>query len=341
MNLETTYLGMKLPHPIMSGASPFVDDLDTVRRLEDAGVAAIVMHSLFEEQIALEQMAAVRHLDGPNDSFSEAANFLPSTDVFALGPDRYLEQLRRIRESVSCPVIASLNGTTRGGWLEYAKRMEEAGAHALELNLYAVETDPNVSAADIENRQIEIIKAVVSSVSIPVSVKLSPFYTSIAHFVNRIEATGAKGVVLFNRFYQPDLDLENLEMSRRMILSDSSELPLRLRWLAILSPRTQMSLGASGGVHCGADVLKSVMCGAEGVQVVAALMRHGPEFIRVLVEGVARWLEEFEYKSLAQAHDSMNFARSPDPSAYERANYIQILQSWHGKAPYGPGHEMW
>jgi dihydroorotate dehydrogenase (fumarate) len=330
MDLRTTYLGFDLPHPLMPGASPLVDDLDTVRRLEDAGAAAIVMHSLFEEQITREQFAADRHLGAYEDSSPEALSYFPHEAVFGVGPDAYLERIRRIRESVAVPVIASLNGATIGGWLDYARLMVEAGAHALELNLYSIPTDPEESGQQVEDRAVEIVRTVCGQVPVPVAVKLSPFWSSLPAFVRRLEGAGAKGVVLFNRFYQPDIDPEALDVVRTLRLSDPLDLRLRLRGIAIVWPATKMSIAATGGVLTGLDAVKAVMAGASGIQMVSALLRHGPGHLGTVLEELRRWFEEHEYDSLRQAVGSMSLARCPDPSAYERGNYVQILQSWHG-----------
>ena len=328
MDLSTTYLGLRLAHPLMPGASPLVDDLDTVRRLEDAGASAIVMHSLFEEQLSLEQMAAHRMLDG--HEHGEAQSYFPATIDFALGPDAYLEQIRKIRAAVAVPVIGSLNGQTPGGWVSHAGLIEQAGAHALELNLYGLPTDPAVDGGAFEQRPLEIVRAVRAATKIPIAVKLSPFYSSLPAFVRALEAAGVAGVVLFNRFYQPDIDVEALELDRELRLSDSSELPLRLRWLAILSPRSKLSFAASGGVHGALDAVKALMAGANAVQLVSALLRHGPGRLREVLDMLRSWLEAHEYARLSDLQGSMNHARCPDPSAYERGNYVQILQSWHG-----------
>ncbi len=332
MNLATTYLGLPLAHPLVPGASPLADDLDMVRRLEDAGAAAIVMRSLFEEQVAMESLGAHQHLDGPANSYVEAQSYFPSTDVFALRADAYLRQLRRIRETVAVPVIASLSGTTPGGWLDYARQLEQAGAHALELNMYSLPSSPELNAADIEHGQLQIVSTVAQSVRIPVAVKLSPFYTSLPHFVAAVAKAGARGVVLFNRFYQPDIDIETLDNVQQLHLSDSSELLLRLRWLAIVSPRCPLSLACSGGVHSASDAVKALMAGAHAVQLVSALLVHGPSFLRQILADLQRWLDEHEYESMAQLCGSMNHARSPNPSAYERANYIRLLSSFHPRS---------
>lgn len=328
MDLRTQYLGLDLPHPFMPGASPMVDDLDTVKRLEDAGAAAIVMHSLFEEQIEREQARTVQDMESNVDAFAEATSFFPKASEFRLGPHEYLEQLRKIKETVSLPVIASLNGVTASGWLEYARAIEQAGANALELNAYYIATDPSESAADVEQRTIDIVTAVRRHVKIPIAVKLSPFHSSLANFAAKLEGAGAQALVLFNRFYQPDIDVEALEVVPQLKLSDPSELLLRLRWLAILSGRSKLQLACSGGVHSGFDALRSLAAGAHTVQLVSALLRHGPAHLTMVREGVELWLEQHEYESLAQLRGSMNLARCPDPAMFERGNYMRILQSW-------------
>lgn len=329
MKLTTTYLGLELAHPIMPGASPMVDHLDTVRRLEDAGAPAIVMHSLFAEQVEAEQLAANTHVHGVSGFDAEAPGWFPDASVFALGVDAYLEQIRKVREAVRVPVIASLNGATPGPWTSWAARMESAGAHALELNLYALATDPAVSGAEVEANQRAIVREVTASVKIPVAVKLSPFYSSIPSFLRGVEGDGARGAVLFNRFYQPDIDPEALSLERTLHLSDRSELSLRLRWLAIASAQSSLSLACSGGVHEPIDAVKAIMAGAHAVQTVSALLQRGPGRLRALVDGLRAWMAAHEYEHLDDLRGSMNLARCPDPSAYERANYVKLLQGWH------------
>ena len=328
MDLSTSYLGLKLANPFMPGASPLVDDIDTVKRLEDAGAAAIVMHSLFEEQIVREQLSTFLHTERHGESFAEAMTYFPSPDRFALGPEEYLEHIGRVKAAVRCPVIASLNGTTLGGWLDYAKAMQQAGADALELNVYSLHSDPEEAGPTIEDRTVEMLKAVKAAVRIPVAIKLSPYYTSMASFAKRLDGAGADGLVLFNRFYQPDIDAEALQAVRALHLSNSSELPLRLRWLAILSGRVKASLAVTGGVHTALDAIKSVMTGAHAIQVVSALLQRGPHYLATLREKMVAWMEEHEYTSLAQMQGSMNLLMCPDPTVYERANYMLILQSW-------------
>jgi dihydroorotate dehydrogenase (fumarate) len=331
MDLSTTYLGLRLASPLMPGASPLADDLDAVRRLEDAGASAIVMHSLFEEQITGEWAAVDCYMDDYTDSHAEASSYFPGRSDFALGPDEYLEQIRKVKRAVAVPVIASLNGATPGGWTSCARLIEQAGADALELNVYHVATDPAEAGQSVERRVLEVAGAVKRSVAMPVAVKLSPFFSSLPHLVRQLNDLRVDGVVLFNRFYQPDIDVAVLEAAPKLHLSDSSELLLRLRWLAILAGRVTASLAASGGVHTSQDALKAAMAGADAVQVVSALLQNGPEYLRTLREGMSRWLEEHEYESLRQLHRSMSLERCPDPKAFERGNYMRILQGWHPK----------
>lgn len=328
MDLSTRYLGLDLAHPVMTGASPLVDRLDLVRRLEDAGAAALTMHSLFEEQILMEQRATLQHIEAHAESYAEALSFFPNPDDYALGPDQYLEQIRRIKSAVDIPVIASLNGATGNGWIEYARLIEQAGADALELNIYFLATDPRETAADIESRVVRIAGAVKEAVRIPVAVKLSPFFSSLANLAAQLEGAGVDGLVLFNRFYQPDIDVESLDVAPRLLLSDSSELLLRLRWLAILAGRSQLSLACSGGVHTGVDAIKAIMAGASGVQVVSAILHHGPDRLKKILDELVQWMEEHEYESVSQMLGSMSLLRCPDPAAFERANYTRILQTW-------------
>jgi dihydroorotate dehydrogenase (fumarate) len=327
MNLATTYMGFALPHPVVPGASPLVDSLDTVRRLEDAGAPLIVMHSLFEEQVAREEVSVTRSIETPKESYAEALSYFPEPDDFTLGPDEYLEQVRKVKAAVAVPVIGSLNGTTEGGWLRYARLIEQAGADGLELNLYELAIDPDEDGQAVEQRGLQVVRAVKGSVRIPVAVKLSPFYSSIANFARRLDEAGADALVLFNRFYQPDIDVEQQELLRAN-LSSPAELLLRLRWIGVLSGQVKASLAATGGVHGAIDVVKAVMAGAHVTQVVSALLRHGPAWLEQVRRDLGRWLEEHEFESLEQMQGSMNLLRCPDPGAYQRANYIRILQSW-------------
>jgi dihydroorotate dehydrogenase (fumarate) len=327
MNLSTTYMGFELPHPLVPGASPMSDDLNAVRQLEDAGAPMIVMYSLFEEQVLREELALTRSIETPKESYAEALNYLPEPADFELGPDDYLEQLRKVKAAVSVPVIASLNGTTQGGWLRYAQLLQQAGADGLELNLYELALDPAETGAAVERRGLEVVRAVKMSVQIPVAVKLSPFYSSIANYARELDEAGADALVLFNRFYQPDIDIEQQE-SLRVYLSSPSELLLRLRWIGALAGRVRPSLAATGGVLTAVDAVKAVMAGADVTQIVSALLRHGPSFLREMRLDLARWLEDHGCESLRQIKGSMSLLRCPDPGAYTRANYIRLLKSW-------------
>jgi dihydroorotate dehydrogenase (fumarate) len=327
-NLTTSYLGLTLPHPIMPGASPLVDNLDSVRQLEDAGAAAIVMHSLFEEQIENELRAEFTHLRRFEDVFSEANDFFPRGDDYALGPQEYLEQIRRLKEAVNVPIIASLNGTQVGSWVEYANLIQQAGADALELNLYYLATDCTESGEEIESRVIETVRAVKAGLKIPVAVKLSPFFSSLSHLAKELELCGADALVLFNRFYQPDLDLERLEVVPKLDLSTPEDLRLRLRWLAILYGQLKVPVACSGGVHSAHDVLKALLAGATVVQTVSALLKRQPDYLRTLLGGMRAWMEEKEYESVDQLRGALSLQNCPDPAAFERANYLKTLQIW-------------
>jgi dihydroorotate dehydrogenase (fumarate) len=328
MDLSTTYLGFKLSNPLMPGASPLVDDLDNVKQLEDAGAAAIVMHSLFEEQITQEQLGHLYNVEMHEESFAEALSYFPRAEEYRLGPDKYLEQIRKIKAAVKVPVIGSLNGTSPAGWLDYAKLIEQAGADALELNVYYLATEAWETSESVERRTLEAVRVVKGAVKIPVAVKLSPFHSSLANLTKQLDEEGADALVLFNRFYQPDIDVEELEVVPSLQLSDSSELLLRLRWLAILSGHVKGSLACSGGVHSPLDAIKAVMAGAHAVQLVSALLKRGPEYLKTVRDGMEHWMEEHEYSSLTQMHASMSHQKSPNPQALERANYMRILQGW-------------
>ena len=327
-DLSTTYLGFKLKHPLIAGASPLTADFDMARRLEDAGASAIVLPSLFEEQIQADELGRAQHMDAHEEAHAEATSYFPLADEFMIGPERYLEHIRRLRESVQVPVIGSLNGTSAEGWLRYAKLMQEAGASAIELNLYHIATDPMESGSAVDQRLLDVVRTVRGHVSIPIAVKLSAFFSSLANLAQRLDDAGADGIVVFNRFYQPDIDPESLTVLPQLHLSTSSDLLLRLHWLAILSGRVNASLAATGGVHTAVDAIKAVMTGAHAVQMVAALLLHGPAHLTNVRADLERWLVEHEYASLAQARGSMSLLRSPDPEAFERGNYMKILQTW-------------
>jgi dihydroorotate dehydrogenase (fumarate) len=326
MDLSTRYLGLDLPNPFVVGASPLADELDSAKRLEDAGAAAIVMRSLFEEQIAREQMSALLDVEMHDDSSAETYSSFPRPSSFVFGPEEYLDHLRRLKETVRIPVIASLNGTSPGGWLDYPPLMEKMGADALEVNLYPLAPDPEVSGAAIEEASLEAVREVLSSVHIPVAVKLSPFYSSFAHFARRLDAHGVAGLVVFNRSYQPNLDVENLQVQESPLLSSSGELPLRLRWVAALAGKLRASLAVTGGIHNGLDVVKSVMAGADAVQLVSALLRGGPGSLEWLRAELEQWMAKHEWASLKEMRGSMSQLRWPELATYERASYMLILQ---------------
>lgn len=325
MDLSTMYLGMRLPHPLIVGAGPLGDDLDTVRALEDAGAAMLVLRSLYEEEITDEQMNAFVNVEGFSESCAEADSFAPAP-LRALGPDEYLEHLRLVKQAVRIPVIASLNGVTPGGWLAYAALLEEAGADGIELHIYHAASDMTASAADVERDAIDVVRAVKRRVGIPVAVKLAPLLTAFAHFAKTLDAAGADALVLFTRFHRIDLDVEELEVVRTLPLSDSSELPLRLRGAAALSGRINASIGITGGVHAGLDVVKATMAGAHGTQMVSALLRHGPDHLRTVRREVESWMQEHEWSSLGEMRGNMSLERIPDPAAYERANFRMALR---------------
>jgi dihydroorotate dehydrogenase (fumarate) len=328
MDLTTTYLGFELSNPIMVGACPLGTNIDSVRRLAEAGAAAIVLPSLFEEEIRAAEMTQLE-LESTGAGFAEATlGYHPDPDGYHIGPDRYLDHVAAVKAAVSIPVIGSLNGTTPGGWTAYAKKIEDAGADALELNVYYLPVDAQESGDDVERRAVEIVQAVKADLKIPVAVKLSPFFSSIPHLGKKLQDAGADGLVIFNRFYQPDIDIEDLDVVPNLRLSTADELRLRLRWLAILSGQLELSLAATGGAHTAVDVIKAVMTGAHAVQLVSALLIHGPEHITRTLEAISFWMQEHDYQSIRQMQGSMNLARTPNPKAFARANYMKMLDSW-------------
>ena len=325
MDLSTTYLGMRLPHPLIVGAGPLGDDVDTAKALEDAGASLLVLRSLYEEEITGEQMDAFLSSESHSESFAEAGTYAPDP-LLALGPDEYLEHLQRIKAAVRIPVMASLNGITRGGWISYAKLLEQAGADGLELHIYHAASDMTSSASDVERQAVDIVRDVKRSLRIPVAVKLAPLLTAFAHFARQLDGAGADGLVLFTRFHRVDIDVDELEVIRSLPLSDSSELPLRLRGPAALAGRVKASLAITGGVHRGIDVIKATMTGAHATQMVSALLRHGPGYLRTVRREVESWMEEHEWDSLNEMRGNMSFQRIPDPAAYERANFRMSLR---------------
>ena len=325
MDLGTTYLGMRLPHPLVVGAGPLGDDLDTVRALEDAGAAMLVLRSLFEEEIVGEQMDALVNIESYSESFAEAGTLAPDP-LLALGPEEYLEHLRLIKNAVHIPVMASLNGVTSGGWISYARLLEQAGADGLELHIYHAASDMTASAADVERHAVDIVREVKRSVRIPVAVKLAPLLTAFAHFARQLDEAGTDGLVLFTRFHRVDIDVDALEVIRTLPLSDSSELPLRLRGAAALAGRVKASIALTGGVHTALDVIKATMAGADATQMVSALLRHGPDHLRRVRGEIESWMQEHEWSSLGEMRGNMSLGRIPDPAAYERANFRMALR---------------
>jgi dihydroorotate dehydrogenase (fumarate) len=329
MDLTTKYLGLTLPHPVVpSAAQPLTKNLDSLKKLEDGGAAAVVVHSLFEEQIKVEARNLDHFLEQGTRSFAEALTFFPAPERYVLGPEEYLEHIRNAKEALSIPVVGSLNGVSTGGWTDFASRIEEAGADALEMNIYYLVTNPKLSGAEVEQVYLDIVREVKGKVGIPVAVKLSPFFTSFPNFVKKLEAAGADGLTLFNRFYQPDIDIEELEVAPSLHLSSSNEVLLPLRWVAITRPHVTMSISATTGVHTVVDALKLLLAGADVVNMCSALLKDGPQLLGETRDGIERWLTEHEYDSLDQARGSMSQASCPEPAAFERANYMKVVHSY-------------
>lgn len=327
-DLRTTYLGLELKNPVVASASPLTQELGNVRRLEDAGAAAIVMHSLFEEQINLESNSLDRYLSLGSDVSPEAMQMFPDMTNYNIGPDAYLEHLRKAKAAVGIPVIGSLNGVSKGGWTRYAKLMEEAGADAIELNIYYLPTDPNFSGAAVEDMYFDLVTAVKQTVRVPVAVKIGPFFSSLPNIGLRLDRAGADALVMFNRFYQPDFDLENLDVVPSLQLSRSNELRLRLHWAAILFGKIKADIAITGGVHTPYDVIKAMMAGARVAMTTSALLEHGIDYLRFLVGDVREWLEKHEYESIRQMQGSMSQKSVAQPAAFERANYMKVLSSY-------------
>lgn len=328
VDLRTSWLGIPLAHPLVASASPLSKTLDGIRQLEDAGASAIVMFSLFEEEIEREAHALDHYLEFGAESHPEAIRYTPDVIEYGPGPEGYVDLIRRAKAAVDVPIIASLNGATPGGWTRYAHALEEAGADALELNLYHVPTDPTITGAEIERRYLEVVKSVRAQVRVPLAVKLGSNLSAPANVAAQLVGAGADGLVLFNRFYQPDLDLEALEVVPHLVLSDSDELRLPLRWVAILFGRVQADLAITSGVHGHIDVLKGMMAGARVTMVASELLKNGVGRIGPIVEDVRAWMIEHEYDSIAQMQGSLSQARAADPDAFERANYMRVLASW-------------
>lgn len=332
MDLSTTYMGMQLRNPLVASASPLSKSVDPVRQMEDAGIAAVVMFSLFEEEIIHSQLSLDHHLEAGTHSFAEALNYFPEHEQYNVGPETYLEQVRKLKEAVDIPIVASLNGSTAGGWTEYARQIEQAGADALELNVYYIPTDTEETAGEVEERYIEILSTVKESVTIPVGVKLSPYFSALANMARKLDQAGADGLVLFNRFYQPDIDLENLEVYPHVLLSTPQAMRLPLRWIAILYGQIEADLAGNSGIHSAEDVLKMLMAGASVTMMASALLQHGPQHAKTVLDQMGQWLEEHEYESVKQMQGSMSQRNCADPAAFERANYIKALSTFASNA---------
>ena len=330
MDLRTTYMGMELQHPIVASASPLSGSVANVKRLEDAGAAAVVMFSLFEEQLKHETAALEYLMTAGTESFAESLNYFPEIDDYTVGPDSYLDLLRRASEAVDIPIIGSLNGITNTGWIDYAKLMEEAGAKGIELNIYYIPADLTTGGREVEQRYVEIVRAVKAAVTVPVAVKLSPFFSAIGSMAKALDDAGADALVLFNRFYQPDFDLDKLEVAPNLSLSAPDEIRLPLLWIAVLYGRLRASLGATRGVHTPVEVVKYLMAGADVVMTTSALLKHGVDYLTTLRDGLQTWMEMHRYSSVAQMKGSMSQRNVADPTAFERANYIKTLESYKG-----------
>lgn len=330
MDLTTNYLGLKLRTPLVPSASPLSQVLDNLKRMEDAGAAAIVLHSLFEEQITHERLELQHDLTQGTESYAEALSYFPEPAAFHFGAEAYLNHIHRAKAAVDIPIIASLNGATLGGWTEFARQMEEAGADALELNIYYIPTDPELAAAQVEQIYLDILRAVKSAVGIPVALKLGPYFSNFAHMAKQLDDAGADALVLFNRFYQPDFDLEALEVRTNILYSKPQALRLPLRWIAILYGRLQAQLAATSGVHSAIDVLKLLMAGADVTMLCSVLYERGIDYLQTVEHSLCDWMEKHEYESVQQMRGSLSQQHCPDPAAFERALYLRALQSFQG-----------
>jgi dihydroorotate dehydrogenase (fumarate) len=328
IDLSTQYLGLKLRNPLVVAASPLSKEISNLRHMEDSGAAAVVLHSLFEEQINIESNELDRFLYDGAEVSAESITVFPELQNYNIGPDAYLEHIRRAKQSVSIPVIASLNGVSRGGWVSYAREMQQAGADAIELNVYFIAADPVSSSVEIEKLYLDLVKEVRNTVSIPVAVKVGSQFSAFANMAQRLDAAGANGIVLFNRFYQPDFDLETLEVKPALTLSTSGELLLRLNWAAILYGQIHADMAITGGVHTANDVVKSMMAGAKVTQLASALLQNGIGYLRPLRNQLEAWLEKNEYQSIEQMQGSMSQKNVPNPKAFQRANYMKVLSSY-------------
>ncbi len=327
-DLSTTYLGLPLRNPIVASASPLSRKIDRAKKLEEAGIAAIVMYSLFEEQIIHESLELDHYLNRGSDSFAEALSYLPDGGLYGISPEKYLNQVAGLKKALTIPVIGSLNGVSKGGWTDYARRIEEAGADAVELNMYYIPTDIHMTSSNIEDMQVELVAEVKSAIKIPLAVKLSPFYTSLPHFTKRLVEAGADGLVLFNRFYQPDFDLDELEIHHSLDLSDSSDLRLPLRWISILYGKLNVDFALTSGVHTYTDALKAMMAGAKVAMMASNLLQFGEDVVGSILAYLQAWMKEHEYESIRQMQGSMSQKSVKEPEAFERANYMKVLNNF-------------
>jgi len=328
VDLTTTYLGLALKNPLVASSSPLSHKVSSVQELENAGIAAVVMYSLFEEQIIRESLKLHEDLSRGTYQFAEALTYFPEIGSYSIGPETYIEYLKKLKQATKIPIIGSLNGVSTGGWIEYAQKIEQAGADALELNLYYLATDPDLTSAELEDTYYTLVRDVCEQVKIPVAVKLSPFYTSLPNFARRLVEAGAKGLVLFNRFYQPDFDLEELEVVPNLVLSNSNDLRMPLRWIAILYGRVQADFALTSGVHTATDMLKAVMAGASATMVASELLQNGIGRIPAMLTDLHAWMVEHEYESITQMKGSMSQQAVAEPAAFERANYMKVLSSY-------------
>ena len=329
VDLTTTYLGLKLKNPLVASPSPLSEKVDNVKRMEQAGISAVVMYSLFEEQIIHESLELDYFLNRGTESFAEALTYFPDVGRYSLTPDKYIGALEKTKLAVNIPVMGSLNGVSTGGWVEYAHKIQEAGADALELNLYYLPTDVNLTSTQIEDNYLTLVNDIRAEVKIPLAVKLAPFFTALPNFANRLVEAGANGLVLFNRFYQPDMDLENLEVVPNLVLSNSDDLRLPLRWIAILYGKVKADLALTSGVHTPEDAIKAIMAGANVAMSTSALLKRGTQAIQQILTGMEEWMIAHEYKSVQQMHGSMSQGAVADPAAFERANYMKVLNSFN------------
>ena len=328
MDLSTTYLGLKLRTPLVAAASPLSEEIDTIKQMEDNGASAVVLYSLFEEQLRQDSVELAQHMEHGTFSTPEALTFFPEPEEFRLGPEEYLKHIGEAKKAVKMPVIASLNGSSVGGWTQYAKAIQQAGADALELNIYYIPTDMSLSSSQVEQNYLDILKAVKSAVTIPVAVKLSPFFTNFANMAKRLDQGGANGLVLFNRFYQPDIDLETLEIRPNILLSTPMAMRVPLRWIALLYGKLRANLAATSGIHRSSDVLKMLMAGADVTMLCSSLIRHGVRQIGVIERDLVAWMEEHEYTSVKQLKGSLSQKNCADPSAFERAQYMKAISQF-------------